>query len=219
MSRKPSPATAVAVIAVVAASTGVAVAAIPDRNGTITACYAKKGGSVRIIDVKKKCRSKTEKRISWNQAGKDGAAGTPGAPGQNGTAGTNGTNGADGTDATIPPVEARRVVGQPGQPGFASPWTTSTGFDVPSFWKDRDGVVHLEGNSFHAGGPNTTFETIFTLPAGYRPTDDLRFPVTTGVAGSSTTLRVAPDGDVSPEEANISGAAITLDGVTFRAEQ
>lgn len=191
-------------------------AAIPGRDGTITACYAKSNGALRVVDAKKKC-SRREKRLTFNQQGRDGRDGTAGAPGQNGTNGTNGTN---GSDATIPPVESRHVVGQSGQPSFENNWTTSTGFDPPSFWKDRDGVVHLEGNTFHGpAGANLAFQTIFTLPPGYRPTDDLRFTVPTASAGSRTTLRVDPDGKVSPEEANINGGSLTMDGVTFRAEQ
>ena len=224
---KPSPALVVAVVALIAATGGWAVAAIPSSNGTITACYAKSGGAVRVVDAKKKCK-RSEKRLAFNQKGrdgKDGAAGTPGTPGQNGTNGANGTNGTNGTDATIPPVEERHVVGQAGQPGFQAPWTTSMGFAAPTFWKDRDGVVHLEGDSFRSGGPNTAFETIFTLPASYRPASNLRFTVPTvnsGVGGDTatfTTLRIQPNGQVAPEVPNISGGTLTMDGVTFRAEQ
>jgi hypothetical protein len=210
---RPSPALIVAVIALVAATGGWALAAIPARDGTVTACYAKSGGALRVVDAKKKC-TKTEKRLTFNQKGQDGRDGV------NGQNGTNGKDGVNGTDATIPPVEGRHVVGQPGQPGFQSTWTTSIGFPAPSFWKDRDGVVHLEGDTFYGPpGTNPAFSTIYTLPAGYRPSGELRFMVPTATEGTLTTLRVSPSGAVRPEQANINGGSLTMDGVTFRAEQ
>jgi hypothetical protein len=107
----PRPALVVLLAAAFVAAGGVALARIPASNGTITACYAKNGGTVRIIDSSKKC-ARTEKKIAWNQAGKvgatgatgargaAGAAGATGANGQNGTNGTNGTNGIDGANGS-----------------------------------------------------------------------------------------------------------------------
>lgn len=89
---KPSPATVIAVAAFFVATSGVAIGAIPGKNGKINACYSKEDGATRLIDAKKKC-SKGEKRIAWNQRGRRGRAG------QNGTNGVNGTNGANGAAA------------------------------------------------------------------------------------------------------------------------
>ena len=80
--RKPSPALIVAVIALVAAVGGFAVAAVPDRQGRIAACYAKKGGELRVLVKGNRCR-RSEKRIRWNQTGPPGA---PGAVGEAGPA-------------------------------------------------------------------------------------------------------------------------------------
>ena len=66
---------------------------------TIYACQKKKGGTIRIVSAKTKCK-KSEKKISFNtvgKAGKDGANGTNGSNGAAGTNGTNGTNGANGS--------------------------------------------------------------------------------------------------------------------------
>jgi hypothetical protein len=87
--RRPSPATVIATAAFVVATSGIAIGAIPGKDGKITACYAKDDGATRLIDAKKKCR-KGEKRIAWNQRGR---AGRTGAAGTNGVNGTNGANG------------------------------------------------------------------------------------------------------------------------------
>lgn len=74
-----------AVLALVLAG-GAAFAQIPSQEGEIWACYAKFGGTVRIVDEARAC-SKYETRISWNQAGVPGAPGEPGQPGDPGPAG------------------------------------------------------------------------------------------------------------------------------------
>lgn len=64
--------------------TGWALASIPGEDGTISACYATRGGEVRIIDSTASCRAR-ETAIRWNQQGaqgppgRDGATGAPGA--------------------------------------------------------------------------------------------------------------------------------------------
>ncbi len=60
---------------------------------TIKACQKKKGGALRIISGKQKCKSKTEKTLRWNT---QGPAGTNGANGTNGTNGAGGAAGAPG---------------------------------------------------------------------------------------------------------------------------
>jgi hypothetical protein len=77
---KPSPALAVALIALVAAVGGLAVAVVPDSKGRIAACYVKKNGKVRLLVKGNKC-AKGEKLIRWNQTGPPGTPGTPGAKG------------------------------------------------------------------------------------------------------------------------------------------
>jgi hypothetical protein len=58
---------------------GVAWAAIPAADGTITACYNAKSGKLRVVDGTP-CKKK-EKALTWNQAGQTGPTGEPGAPG------------------------------------------------------------------------------------------------------------------------------------------
>src|SRR3954451_3970427 len=104
--RKPSPALVVSLIALVVALGGFAIAAVPDSRGRIAACYAKKGGTLRLLLKGSRWRG-SERLVRWNQQGptgargepgQPGAAGEPGAPGQPGT-GTPGTPGATGAPA------------------------------------------------------------------------------------------------------------------------
>jgi hypothetical protein len=63
----PTPAMVVALLALLIAASGAAVAAIPS-NGTITACYVKSNGALRVIDTGQTCTSK-ETQLTW----KDGS--------------------------------------------------------------------------------------------------------------------------------------------------
>jgi hypothetical protein len=73
---RPSPGTVLGGLALIAAMSGVAVAAIPDSDGTISACYSNDKGELRVIDAQagQACSSR-ETAISWktgtNAAGGD----------------------------------------------------------------------------------------------------------------------------------------------------
>jgi hypothetical protein len=58
---------------------GIAYASIPDSNGVIHGCYAKRGGGLRVIDTGagQSCNAK-ETPLSWNQSGPTGAIGPAG---------------------------------------------------------------------------------------------------------------------------------------------
>jgi hypothetical protein len=96
MPRRPSPATIIAIVALVLAGSGWAVAASSPR-GTITACVKKRGGQLRIADAGKKC-AKSERKLSWAQIGPTGPQGPQGAAGGAGGAGP---AGAAGSDASV----------------------------------------------------------------------------------------------------------------------
>ena len=57
----------------------IAYAAIPSSDGTVTACYAKSNGQLRVIDADggEMCR-KSETRLSWNQQEPEGPPGLVG---------------------------------------------------------------------------------------------------------------------------------------------
>lgn len=65
---RPSPATAIALAALVVALGGAAFAAIPDSSGTIHACYQKKTGDLRVAESSSNCR-RNENRLAWNVQG------------------------------------------------------------------------------------------------------------------------------------------------------
>jgi len=70
---RPTPAMAVALLALLIAASGAAVAAIPSDDGTITACRDNRTGTLRVINAEggQTCTSK-ETQLAW----KDGITGT-----------------------------------------------------------------------------------------------------------------------------------------------
>jgi hypothetical protein len=93
------------------------------------------------------------------------------------------------------PAEPVHLVGATGEPGYQSGYTAAGGTDLaPGFWK-LAGMVWLQGSANGPGG------TIYTLPAGYRPAGDAHFG----------TITVESDGDVTAP------GDVSLDGIAFRA--
>ena len=123
---------------------------------------------------------------------------------------------------SLPPLEATHIVGNPGEPGFengsgALPGEAGLSFNPPGFYKDHEGIVHLQGIA--KAGP--TLPIIFTLPPGFRPAAGkliLLEPIderATLIAGSG----VSSGGiDLSGKVLGTSEEAVVLDGITYRAE-
>ena len=122
----------------------------------------------------------------------------------------------------LPAPEALHVVGAPGEPPFEGgsgppPPSGPVSFNQVGFWKDHDGVVHLQGAALV--GPSVP-GVVFTLPPGFRPASGRVFAWNLGqeanealIVGSNVTVEgVVLDGKVVGEE------AVVLDGITFRAE-
>jgi hypothetical protein len=93
-----------ATVALVLAGTGFAVASIPDRGGVISACYATRGGSLRLIDTVRKGLAghcgRGERLVTWNQTGRPGLPGPRGLPGVQGPKGDPGDLGPPGPGAS-----------------------------------------------------------------------------------------------------------------------
>ena len=84
-----------ALLVVGCAAVGIAYAAIPS-GGTITGCYMKSGGALRVIDATvTNCKS-GETKLEWNQQGPTGPTGAAGATGATGATGAKGATGATG---------------------------------------------------------------------------------------------------------------------------
>lgn len=96
-------------------------------------------------------------------------------------------------------------------PTFANGWSNyGNYFDTAGYCKVGD-VVYLKGLVKAGSG------TIFTLPAGYRPSKQRFFMVATGGSGSSLVpgrIDIASDGSVTFIEGQ--NGYVSLDGITFR---
>ena len=118
----------IAVVGLLAAG-GVAFATIPASSRTISGCYAKKTGGLRLIDAAKgqKCRAALEAPINWNQKGlkgdpgPQGPRGATGLPGPQGDPGPQGPAGPTGLQGPKGDPGPQGPKGDPGQAGSAGP--------------------------------------------------------------------------------------------------
>ena len=130
------------------------------------------------------------------------------------------------TASGLTPLEPMHLVGAPGEPPFLSGSVNGStvkggaGLAPVGFYKDHEGIVHLEGVA-KAGATGSGFATVFNLPPGFRPQAGLNiFPGFEGapviIAGTSVTLEETANfngGDVAtPEE-----EAVVFSGISFRA--
>ena len=114
------------------------------------------------------------------------------------------------TADAIQAPEAPHLVGKPGEPPFAPTWENlPEGAVAAAFYKDREGVVHLQGI---VGGDGTK-SLIFTLPPAYRPADTQAFPAL-GNGGVLALINVGSSGEVFSSDKDL----VNLNGITFRAQ-
>jgi hypothetical protein len=94
-------------------------------------------------------------------------------------------------------------------PTLLNTWVNyGPGFNTPQYYIDKESVVHLKG-LVKNGAVGTV---IFTLPVGYRPTEQYIFTVNSG--GAFGRVDVAAYGDVIVVTGNSSW--VSLDGISFR---
>src|SRR4051794_26618057 len=72
----------------------------------------------------------------------------------------------------LAPLEATHLVGASGEPGFENgyfnyPGESGISFNPVGFYKDHDGIVHLQGIA--KAPPAAPLPIVFTLPPGFRP--------------------------------------------------
>jgi hypothetical protein len=113
----------------------------------------------------------------------------------------------------LQPPENLHVVGDPGQPRFGAGWENFGTNRRASFYMDRQGIVHLQGEVKRVAGAEIR---IFTLPPSYAPApeDGQFFPVITS-GNILGTIVVEPSGEVNFGVGN--SGAVFLDGITWRA--
>jgi hypothetical protein len=180
---RPSPAMVVALIALVVAMAGTGYAAVNLPKGSVGAKQLKKN-SVSKAKIQRNAVTKTKIRrnavtraklatnaITGNKIknrsvlGKDIRVNSLSKVPSAATA---------DTATALAPLEPLHLVGAAGEPGFAEE-AGNVGLVAPDtlsqpvgFYKDRGGIVHLEG--FGEAGKDGF---IFTLPPGYRPQSGL----------------------------------------------
>ncbi len=101
---------------------GVAAAAIPAGDGTITTCYKTANGQLRVVNSAADCHS-SERALTWNSqgvtgpTGPRGATGSAGPEGPAGPAGSAGPAGPAGEDGPAGPAGSAGPKGEQGPPG------------------------------------------------------------------------------------------------------
>jgi hypothetical protein len=222
--RRPSPAMAVALLALFIAlggtSYGLATGAIDSReikNNTVRDKDIR-NGTIGTSDVKNGALLAQDFRHGDLPAGEQGP---PGPPGKDATPADFAGEATRGVTAA--PVEANQCSAVAQFCTGSNNWrwrNYGNGYQAVGFWKDRGGVVHLEGVAELFGGAAGGQPSAFILPAGYRPTGTRRFTIGAAVdaqPSSTQVLRfveVRVDGQVDPD---LGGAGIApLDGIAFR---
>ena len=223
---RPSPAMLVAMTALVISLSGTTIAAVGGGSSAgraITAKKKKQKHSDLALD-RRLIRAEAH-RLSVRFAQSAGKA-TSAATSASATVATNAVNaatagaaGSAGNSANLgghpasdyllsgTSGEPWHVVAEAGQPGFENGWkNVGEGFAHASFYLDPIGRVHMKGNV--SGG--TLEKSVFTLPVGYRPPEQLVFVVATGTV-SSAEVEVLSNGEVLA-----SGPKVALDGISFR---
>jgi hypothetical protein len=127
--------------------------------------------------------------------------------------------------SALTPLEATHIVGAPGEPGFENGAKNipSTG-EIPlipvGFYKDHEGIVHLQGVA-EVGKSASGVPTVFTLPPGFRPAagkaaifEQLTEATAIVFGGNTNISGFELSGKVLGGEEN----PIVLEGITFKAE-
>jgi hypothetical protein len=128
--RRPTPGTVLGTVAIVIATSGVAVAAIPGADGTIQSCYNDTNGNVRFVDTAADCRNH-ETALAFSQTGPQGPKGDKGDTGPQGPKGDTGPQGPKGDTGPQGPkgdTGPQGPKGDTGPQGPAGPQQAATGF-------------------------------------------------------------------------------------------
>ncbi len=98
--------------------------------------------------------------------------------------------------------------------GGCDPWANWDGTiaNTAGFFRDPFGIVHLRGRMDSGGNP---CETVFTLPAGYRPGNG-EMQIAASELGPFVPARIHIEADGAVRVVEGGTAELSLDGITFR---
>jgi hypothetical protein len=180
----------------IAVGVGISQAAIPGADGTISACYKKAGGALRVIDARAaKCKS-TEKALRWSQTGPAGAQGLAGPTGPVGPEGPRGPAGASGGGDAGSTVTFA-FTSSPAQLGFNNVLTRVVGKSVPAgSWAI---VATANVSPFPLGNLMRTTHCQLRNPAG-------------AFIGGATDRREIPSGQQVQVSLSMNGGAVVQSG-------
>jgi hypothetical protein len=215
-SRRPSPALVISMIALFVAlgGTGYAASQLNGKSLKNNSVPGKKLKNKTITAGKVKPDTLTGAQIKESTLGTVASASTA----------TNAANAANATtldgkpasDFATAKAEPVRIVGASGQPQFNEGWGVGGSEQVPGFWKDPFGTVYLQGQ---AGRDSGSEDVIFTLPPGYRPTENSYFSTYPSGGSGTVAIAVLANGDV--ELFNLAEPSddgfVGLGGIVFRA--
>ncbi len=216
MSRRPSPALVVAVVALVVAMFGTAYAATQLPKNSVGTKQLK-ANAVTTAKVKKNAITTAKIKKNAVTGAKVKNQSLTGADINLSTLGT--VPSAQIANSLVAP-EAIHLVGAPGEPPFENggkniPGEGGINFAPAGFYKDHDGVVHLEG----VVESGEELPVVFKLPPGFRPASG----ITQIFEGGGTGVLIFGD-NVNLSGLDLSGAVLVegsgaiLSGVTFRAQ-
>jgi hypothetical protein len=140
---------------------GAAFATIPN-GGVINACYARSGGSLRVIDASVTTCKSGETSLAWDE---HGAVGPVGPAGPQGPAGPAGPAGADGQNGATGPAGLAGPQGPAGPAGPAGP-SGLAGYEIVTTNVPANGSALVQGSAncpsgkIVLGGGVSTFGTI-----------------------------------------------------------
>ena len=166
MTRNTSKLTIISVAAL--ALGGLAYAAIPGVDGTITACFTKTltlsgpKGLLRVVNAASECAAH-ETVLTWNQRGPAGAPGATGAPGPQGPVGSQGPAGPQGPLGPQGPAGPPGTGGAPRGQALLSSLSGTGAAAINAF-----GVVGVVNPLTEGGGE--TFPGAFCLALDFVPT-------------------------------------------------
>jgi hypothetical protein len=210
--RRPSPALVISMIALFVALGGTGYAATQINGKTLknNSIPGKKLKNKTVTGGKVKPNSLTGAQINESSLGI-----VPSAAHAATAASASTLEGRSASSFAAAKAEPVHVVGAAGQVPFNVGWGPG-GEQVPGFWKDPFGTVYLQGHAERFAG---TSDTIFTLPPGFRPTENSYFSTYPAGGTGTAAIAVLANGDVElwnleePGDDNFVG----LNGIVFRA--